>query len=127
MKMPTVLLSVFVLAILILSGCKAPSVVPSNETTGNAILEGSCPASGNSTDVNCQIPTDTGKTPVVTEINISAPTESDNSQQVNEPKDVAFKVEATEGDLVAIKPNAYSPDDVKLAFTFSEPFNENGL
>lgn len=114
MKILSVMLVMFVL---LLAACKAPAVVPSTPI-GDVVFEGSCPTDGSSDDPNCLVPT---KQPIVTEINVTPGIE------INEPKDVSYTINGIEGDLLAIKPNAYSPDGAKLTFSFSRPFNENGL
>ncbi len=40
--------------------------------------------------------------------------------------DDVFTVNATEGDLIQLKPKAYDPDGDKLTYTFGTPFDERG-
>ena len=48
------------------------------------------------------------------------------TQRINESA-AAFRVEATEGELVRIPVSAYDPDGGDVELRFSEPFNERGL
>ncbi|MEM4260171.1 MAG: hypothetical protein QXG00_02945 [Candidatus Woesearchaeota archaeon] len=61
--------------------------------------------------------------------NESNPVETENinseSEQINEK--VAKIIEGTEGDLIELKPKAIDPDGSEIKFTFSKPFNKEGL
>lgn len=43
------------------------------------------------------------------------------------PEDVAIQITGVEGDLIDLNPVAVDPDGDTLSYTFSKPFNENGL
>ncbi len=56
--------------------------------------------------------------------------EKDNENSAateQEYKNVAFTLSGTEDDLITLKPNAVDPDGDKITYTYSAPFNKNGL
>ncbi|MFA5797397.1 MAG: hypothetical protein WC916_05155 [Candidatus Woesearchaeota archaeon] len=88
---------------------------PKVNTAPNISLEGAVISSGNiSVTVNAtEIPVETNTTTTVE----TAPPEQKYS----------YKIIATEGDLVTLKLKAVDPDNDKLTYTYTKPFNQNGL
>ncbi|MBU1201876.1 MAG: hypothetical protein KJ583_07615 [Nanoarchaeota archaeon] len=65
-------------------------------------------------------------------IEIKTDNETKPVKEENKTKEETFskniiKIEKVEGDLISLKPDAYDPDGDKVIYTFTEPFNKEGL
>ncbi|MFH1770279.1 MAG: hypothetical protein ABH828_01860 [archaeon] len=54
------------------------------------------------------------------------PTDKGDTSLDDKYSDILIRVEGVEGDLMELKPTAYDPDGDIIAYTFSEPFDEDG-
>lgn len=93
-----IILVLITLTALVLAGCQIAQ--PGQNITGGAI------------------------TPINIEINETAPITEQTGEAITPAEGVV--IQATEGDLVRLKPEAYDPDGDKIIFYFTEPFDKQG-
>ena len=95
--------------VVILSGCEQkPTAAP------NVTLEGAVISSSNSTTI-------------INSSDMQSINGTETTPSVNESQNVSYTITATEGDLVTLKLKAVDPDGLPLKYTYSKPFNDQGL
>ncbi len=102
-----------VIVVLLIAGCAPKTNSPPNITVQGAVI-----SSGNTTVyVNG------------TEAQSQAPQENTTNTTTSTTPEPAYamKVTGTEGDLIALKLKAVDPDGNSVTYTYSTPFNSNGL
>lgn len=106
------LLSLF-LVVLLVSGCQ-----PKTNTAPNVSLEGAVISNENMSTIVEVTPEVKEETETTTQENAQTPAPEEK---------YAYKITAIEGDLVTLKTKAVDPDGNKLTYTYTKPFNDNGL
>ena len=129
MKKSLSIISVFsvFLIMLFVTGCqKTATSAPNMSLQGAVITSGNNSVTLDQNQMNNSQPILNSTSNSGSDANSGSDTSSGSTNNVDYGN-VSYTLTATEGDLVALKPKAISPDGLPITYAYSFPFNSDGL